>query len=181
MNQSEYLRLHESLCESVAAAPADWPDGMVPESSPTLGLVFKDFCDSIGRFGATWEDHVLFGVCLMAEAARLAGHVTEASIREFGARGRKLSLQKNKDYADPERARDPKFAIFKNFLRCEQLGICGVEAGFLVRLSDKVSRCETLLARTEGPAVQDEKMEDTLLDIINYVCLLLAYLKTKGT
>ena len=172
MNQKQYLKLHEELCATAALLD-------VNEIHQPLSTIFADLCEDVcvprrrilAQHSAMW---------LIRKASQLAGRNTSEAVEGFGATGRELSLRKNKDYADPDRATDPKFAIFKNFMKCEQLGICSVEAGFLVRLSDKVARCETLMARDEGPAVVDEKLDDTLLDVVNYTCLLIAYLKTKS-
>lgn len=85
----------------------------------------------------------------------------------------KLMHGKNHDYAGKEGDRP-----FANFERVEAMGITTVEKGFLVRLTDKLSRLATFC---EGGIlkVQDEKVEDTLLDVINYVVLLSAYLQDK--
>lgn len=90
-----------------------------------------------------------------------------------------LSMKKNNDYADPSRYQDDPLAPFKNFLQCHHLGICSVEQGFLVRLSDKFSRLCNLLKPGHKRAVKDETLTDTILDIINYVCLLSAYIEAN--
>lgn len=92
---------------------------------------------------------------------------------------RKLSKAKNDDYADPTRYPDDPLAIFRNFLQCENQGICSVEKGFLVRLSDKSSRLCNILQEGKKISVKDEKIEDTVKDEINYLILLLAYINTK--
>ena len=51
-----------------------------------------------------------------------------------------ISRAKNKDYAGDG---DP----FKNFKLCETLGICSVEKGMLVRITDKLSRISNLLEK----------------------------------
>ena len=92
---------------------------------------------------------------------------------------RALSQKKNNDYADPDNREGDPFAIFANFMQCEHLGICEVEQGFLVRLSDKFSRLCNILKPGHKQGVMDESIRDTALDIINYVALLLGYLETK--
>lgn len=64
-----------------------------------------------------------------------------------------------------------------NITNCKTLGITdSVCQGLLVRLSDKFSRLNSLCRDpTENPAVQDEKVADTIEDTINY----LIYLKIK--
>jgi len=80
-----------------------------------------------------------------------------------------LSLRKNHDYAGCD-GNSP----FANFERCELLGITTTTKGFLVRLTDKLSRLVEF-SRSGTFAVRDESLRDTVLDVINYVCLLYAY------
>lgn len=80
-----------------------------------------------------------------------------------------ISARKCKDYAGDS---DP----FANFRMVQHLGVCTVEQGILTRLSDKFSRIANLLGRPEGPAVVDEKVDDTILDAINYLAILRAWL-----
>lgn len=76
-----------------------------------------------------------------------------------------LVKQKNKDYADI----DP----FKNFKMSSQVGVEPARA-ILVRISDKLSRVSNLLDKPAN--VVDERIEDTLYDIINYCAILKEYL-----
>jgi hypothetical protein len=78
---------------------------------------------------------------------------------------------KNADYADTEN--DP----FKNFKYCQQLGVCSVEEGFIVRMSDKMARISNLLHK--DAKVKDESIKDTLRDLSNYADLLLLYISKK--
>ena len=80
-----------------------------------------------------------------------------------------LVLKKNKDYANQD---DP----FKNFKMSTQVGVEPARA-ILVRISDKLSRISNLLDRTNS--VNDERIEDTIYDIINYSAILKAYLNDK--
>ena len=100
--------------------------------------------------------------------------------REICDEARKLSERKNNDYANPNAHQDDKMRVFRNFLLCEQMNICTTESGMLVRLSDKFMRISNLLRPGHQRAVTDESIKDTIEDIINYVILLLAYLKTKS-
>ena len=84
-----------------------------------------------------------------------------------------LSVKKNRDYTGKE---DDK--PFANFQRCEAMGITTTEKGFMVRLTDKFSRLSTF-CETGSFLVKDESLRDTLLDIINYTCLLGAYVHSK--
>lgn len=55
--------------------------------------------------------------------------------------------------------------------------------GALVRLSDKWERIKTLvfkkIKKGEGPAVKDESIKDTLLDMINYSAIVLALIEEE--
>lgn len=76
-----------------------------------------------------------------------------------------IAKKKNADYADE----DP----FKNFRMSMQVGVEPSRA-ILVRISDKLSRVSNLLDKEAS--VGDERIEDTLHDIINYCAILKAYL-----
>jgi len=80
--------------------------------------------------------------------------------------------RKNSDYsgADP--------SPFHNFTIAEKLGICSVEQGFLVRMSDKVARVISFMQKGEL-LVKDESVHDSLLDLANYCLLMSGYLKSK--
>ena len=78
-----------------------------------------------------------------------------------------LCDSKNVDYAQVE---EP----FSNFEMVESLKICKTSTGILVRISDKIARISNLLER-EDIAIKDEKVEDTMLDLINYSIILLSY------
>lgn len=78
---------------------------------------------------------------------------------------------KNKDYAKDV---DP----FANLRTCEILGITNTEIGMLVRMTDKFSRICNLVYKE--PDVVDETIEDTIKDLINYLSLLLVYMKDKS-
>ena len=83
-----------------------------------------------------------------------------------------IHLIKNNDYAMAQGG-DP----YKNFRLCEQLGICSVEKGILVRLCDKMSRICNLI-ESEGK-VKDEKITDTLIDLANYAVILKCWIDEK--
>lgn len=76
---------------------------------------------------------------------------------------------KNKDYAGES---DP----FKNFRSSEIVNI-PVEKAIMVRILDKTARIGNLLDREN--VVVDEKVEDTILDVINYYAILKVYLETE--
>lgn len=77
--------------------------------------------------------------------------------------------KKNQDYAQ---GNDP----FQNFRMVEDAGLCSLEQGIAVRMSDKMQRIFNLLEE-EDAAVEDEKIEDTLLDLMNYSNILLTYIQ----
>ena len=86
---------------------------------------------------------------------------------------RELMKRKNADYAG--RKGDEPFA---NFTRCEAMGICSTEQGFLVRMTDKMSRLSSFVDAGVFE-VKDESLEDTIVDIINYAILFQSYVQSK--
>jgi len=84
-----------------------------------------------------------------------------------------LMKKKNHDYAGNS-GKTP----FANFERCEAMGICSTEAGFLVRMTDKLSRLSTF-ADAGKLQVDNEGYNDAIIDIINYCVLFSAYVKSK--
>ena len=85
-------------------------------------------------------------------------------------RARALSRKKNHDYSG---GKDATHA-FLNFIKCEELGLCKTETGILVRLSDTLSRLNTLADSNLKYEVDDERVLDTVLDIINYTVIFYA-------
>ncbi len=87
--------------------------------------------------------------------------------------GRDLMNLRNRDYAG-NHGTEP----FANFTRCEAMGICDTEQGFMVRITDKMSRLSSFLDSGKMH-VEDESFKDTVIDVINYMVLLAAYTKEK--
>ena len=85
-----------------------------------------------------------------------------------------LMQKKNHDYAG-SKGNEP----FANFTRSEAMGITTTEKAMLVRMLDKMSRLSYFTDAKEFK-VQDEKLQDTIVDIINYSVLLYAYLSEKN-
>ena len=83
-----------------------------------------------------------------------------------------ITKAKNADYTGD--GDDP----FANFSRVEALGITDTTRGFLVRMTDKLSRI-TSFAQKGVLQVKDESVEDTLLDLANYCILLAGYIRSK--
>lgn len=94
--------------------------------------------------------------------------------RDITEIARELMERKNEDYAG-QGGSEP----FANFTRCEVLGICSTEKGFLVRMTDKMSRLSSFFESGRF-SVKDENLEDTCIDIINYAILLMAYRRDKN-
>ena len=84
-----------------------------------------------------------------------------------------LMSLKNRDYAGQE-GNEP----FANFTRVESMGICTTEQGFMTRLTDKMSRLSSFL-NSGKMHVEDESFRDTIVDVINYMVLLSAYVNDK--
>jgi hypothetical protein len=83
-----------------------------------------------------------------------------------------ISKSKNEDYTG-----DTQDA-FANFTAVERNGIATTEQGFLTRMTDKMQRITSFCQRGEL-SVEDEKVEDTLMDLANYCILFAGYLRSK--
>ena len=89
---------------------------------------------------------------------------------------KKLMEAKNHDYSGGPDSTD----AFLNFTRVEKMGITDTKTGFLVRMTDKMSRLITFVQGGKLE-VKDEALKDTLIDLINYSILLYAFtLEKKG-
>jgi len=84
-----------------------------------------------------------------------------------------LMSLKNRDYAGSD-GNQP----FANFTRVESMGICTTEQGFMTRVTDKMSRLSSFL-NSGKMHVEDESFSDTIVDVINYMVLLSAYISEK--
>ena len=82
-----------------------------------------------------------------------------------------IAKAKSHDYSQDE-------DVFANFKSIEVLDVCTTEQGFLTRMLDKFNRVKSFTKRGILK-VEDEKIEDTLLDLANYSILLAAYIKDK--
>lgn len=82
---------------------------------------------------------------------------------------RAIMRAKNHDYSGGKDTKDP----FLNFTRVERMGITDTHTGFLVRITDKLSR---LVTHSKNKHFEvNESLEDTVLDVINYMILYYAY------
>tara|TARA_X000001388_G_scaffold26736_1_gene18858 strand:+ start:670 stop:1053 length:384 start_codon:yes stop_codon:yes gene_type:complete len=84
-----------------------------------------------------------------------------------------LMSLKNRDYAG-NHGLEP----FANFTRVESMGICSTEQGFMTRITDKMSRLSSFIDAGKMH-VEDESFNDTVIDVINYMVLLSAYIRDK--
>ena len=80
---------------------------------------------------------------------------------------RELMIKKNEDYATDANP-------FANFDRVSHMGSCSTFEGFLVRMTDKLSRLSSYAKRGTF-SVADEQLKDTCIDLINYTILLYAW------
>jgi len=76
---------------------------------------------------------------------------------------------KNADYANSENP-------FKNFESAIVAGV-DIRKAIIVRVLDKISRIVNLLEKKAS--VKDEKLEDTIIDCINYLAILKAKLEER--
>jgi hypothetical protein len=71
-----------------------------------------------------------------------------------------LSINKNKDYGS------------QSLVKYKELGM-------LIRISDKIDRLDNLIFNKQKINVSDEKIEDTLKDVINYSTYIIMYQRNK--
>jgi len=132
----------------------------------------------------TWgelEQHPEAGSTPLVESSPTESMNTVISPDQYLAKFAKIQEQrteitkkKNSDYtADSGDA-------YANFKLVETLGICSVETGILVRMTDKIARLAGL-AKGKECKVADEKYTDTLDDLANYATILQIYLDSKST
>jgi len=96
--------------------------------------------------------------------------------KDFCIEALELSMRKNHDYSGGEDGSNP----FQNFMFVEEMGMSvTTEQGFMVRLADKIKRMAGF-CKTGTFEVSDESFRDTALDVVNYVCLLAAYVDSKS-
>jgi len=86
---------------------------------------------------------------------------------------RNLMKAKNHDYAGKD-TNTP----WMNFQRSEIMGLCKTEQAFMVRILDKISRLITFIDSGEL-LVKGESVNDSIIDLINYLVLFSAFLSDK--
>lgn len=91
------------------------------------------------------------------------------SIEKTYKDGVNIIKKKNQDYAKNDNP-------FSNFDLSLLIGVDPKRA-ILVRLSDKISRIANLLDKP--PAVSEEGIEDSLIDSINYLAILKAFIESE--
>lgn len=90
-------------------------------------------------------------------------------LREIYDRAILIVASKNQDYAKDEDA-------FANFKMASLVGVDDRSA-VLVRISDKLARVVNLLDKEN--VVKDETIEDTIVDCINYLAILLCMIEER--
>lgn len=116
-----------------------------------------------------WADGRSFKATVERHAAYAALDEKKSDFHQILRNMGEVHDRKNSDYANSDTDR------YKNFRLCEMAGISAFD-GCLTRLSDKFARVMNLAEkarRDEGPAVRDESIEDTLLDMANYAVIAL--------
>lgn len=88
-------------------------------------------------------------------------------------KARAIMEKKNHDYAGASGT-----TPFANFEATEKLGLASTEEGMLIRSVDKIQRLKTFI-QVGILKVEDEGPENAVLDIINYMVLLSAYIKQE--
>lgn len=109
---------------------------------------------------------------IKAEKEKRGTVLKKADAKLFFEKGIETMKAKNADYAGDDNN------VFANFEKAEKFGfevkgVCKTSAGFIYRMSDKISRVESFL-KTGVLKVQDEKIADTLEDLAVYACLFAA-------
>lgn len=84
----------------------------------------------------------------------------------------KILSKKTEDYSNPD-------DVYSNFESVEKVGIAKTEQGMMARMQDKWSRIIRLTCAGQQPHVKQERVEDTINDLINYLALYKTYIKAK--
>lgn len=92
--------------------------------------------------------------------------------KEITDKMRSIIEAKNSDYGATDND------AFSNFKAVEREDMATVEQGFLTRIMDKLNRIKTFIKKGYYKS-DDEKIEDTVIDLANYVILLSGYIKSK--
>lgn len=85
-------------------------------------------------------------------------------------RAKAICKKKNADYSEEK---DP----FSNFRLSEHAGLSTTEEAILMRILDKTARVIQVFRK--GNRVEDETIDDTCLDLINYWVIFLSYQAVK--
>jgi len=91
---------------------------------------------------------------------------------EMTSRCRKIMEKKNADYTGGS------VSPYANFERSEIVGLCNTETAILVRMLDKFSRIVSFVSNGKL-LVEDESVQDTLDDLLNYCVILAGYIDEK--
>jgi hypothetical protein len=118
-------------------------------------------------FSPTFDTDKPFSIDAIAQVV-LKGHPETWNGRfyfKFAQRLIETFIRKNTDYAGTAQP-----DALANFKKSNELGISTLK-GILVRCTDKWSRINTLVSENRPGEVKDESLEDTLLDMANYLII----------
>lgn len=106
------------------------------------------------------------------EAFLKNGHFTQRSLLDAQAHicdvANCIMEAKNSDYANEV------VSVFQNFLVSEQMSGVELVRGIFQRICDKMSRLRTFLDRGTL-SVKEEGLDNIVVDVINYLCIILCY------
>lgn len=122
--------------------------------------LLKEFDVVVGTKGALCDFGINYFVRLSVIAMRLyCSRLDLVSFEEKAKELHDIYKRKNNDYGNSFEDSLNKFGVI----------------AAVVRLQDKVSRYESLTKKGNKQLVEDEKVEDTLLDLINYCIMTVMY------
>lgn len=98
----------------------------------------------------------------------------------FYHKAHKLMMRKNADYSTGAVEDAPAFANFEIVNSYPALEISPEEGAF-IRLLDKISRLSRVMQPGYDTQINDEQVEDTCLDIANYVSIIAGMVNERNT
>jgi hypothetical protein len=90
---------------------------------------------------------------------------------------RELSRVKQDDYCDLSDTTD-QYSVFGNFMNPEKMGVADCQTVLMCRLIDKFTRLVNCTNKGEC-GVADEALDDTLMDMMNFLVLISYYRSLK--
>jgi hypothetical protein len=91
---------------------------------------------------------------------------------------RELSRLKQNDYCDLSNKED-LYSVFGNFMNPEKMGVADCQTVMMCRLIDKFTRLVNCTNKGEC-GVEDEALDDTLMDMMNFLVLISYYRSLKS-